>query len=40
MNTRHHLFSTVKERIRKIDLEAQIILFGSRARNDFHDGSD
>jgi uncharacterized protein len=40
MDKRKFILSTVKSRISKIDSEAKIILFGSRARNDAKKESD
>jgi predicted nucleotidyltransferase len=40
MKKREFLLSVVKSRISKIDSEAKIILFGSRARNDAKKESD
>ena len=40
MDSNNYILSFVKERIRKIDPQAKIILFGSRARNDFREDSD
>ena len=35
MDKKHHLLSLVKNKIKNIDPDAIIILFGSRARNDY-----
>lgn len=40
MNKRNFILSMVENRVRKIDPEIQIILFGSRARNEASVGSD
>ena len=40
MNRNQLILSTVKKKIREIDPQAKVILFGSRARNDFHQLSD
>ena len=40
MNKREFILSAVKSRVSKIDSEAKIILFGSRARNDAKKESD
>ena len=40
MNIKQHILSSVKNRILRIDPEAKVILFGSRARDDFHSDSD
>lgn len=40
MDKRQFILSAVKSRITKIDSDAKIILFGSRARNDAKKGSD
>ncbi len=34
------IITTVKKKVREIDPKAKVILFGSRARNDFHQLSD
>lgn len=40
MDKRNYILLSVKKRISKIDPEVRIILFGSRARNDFRKESD
>ncbi len=40
MDSNKYIFSKVKQRIKKIDPEARVILFGSRARDDYHKDSD
>jgi len=40
MKNRKSLLSTVRKKIRDIDPEARIILFGSRARGDSNPNSD
>ena len=40
MNDKQYILSAVKKRIHEIDPKAHIILFGSRARNNFHKDSD
>lgn len=40
MDRNQHILSLVKKQIRHIDPKAKIFLFGSRARNDYRDGSD
>ena len=40
MNESNNIVSSVKRKIAEIDPEAKIILFGSRARNDFKVDSD
>jgi len=40
LNNRHYILSVVKKKIHEIDPEARIILFGSRARDNFHKDSD
>lgn len=40
MDNSKHILSTVKNRVKKIDPNAKIILFGSRARKDHHNDSD
>ena len=40
MNNKDFILSTIKKRISNIDPNAQIILFGSRARDDSHKDSD
>jgi len=40
MNQHGRILSTLKEKINKIDPDARIILFGSRARHDSHEDSD
>ena len=40
MNRNDYILSQVKKRINRIDPNAKIILFGSRARNDFRSESD
>ena len=36
MDSNKYILSKVKQRIKKIDPEARVILFGSRARDDYH----
>jgi len=40
MDRNKYILSKVKHKIKAIDPEAKIILFGSRARDDFHEDSD
>ena len=40
MDTNKYILSKVKQRIKVIDPDAKVILFGSRARDDFHKDSD
>jgi predicted nucleotidyltransferase len=40
MDSNKYILSKVKQRIKKIDPEARVILFGSRARDDYHKDSD
>jgi len=40
LNNRQYILSVVKKKIHEIDPEARIILFGSRARDNFHKESD
>jgi predicted nucleotidyltransferase len=40
MTKRDIILTTVKKRIKSVDPNAKIILFGSRARNDAHKNSD
>ena len=40
MKNKHLILSKIKNRIAKIDPDARIILFGSRARGDSHKNSD
>ncbi len=40
MSNKDFILSRIKTRIGNIDPEARIILFGSRAREDFHENSD
>ena len=40
MNRNQLILNAVKKKIREIDPEAKVILFGSRARDDFHQLSD
>ena len=40
MSNKDLILSKIKTRIGHIDPEARIILFGSRAREDFHENSD
>ena len=40
MDSNKYILSKVKQRIKMIDPEARVILFGSRARDDYHKDSD
>jgi len=40
MDSNRYILSKVKQRIKVIDPDAKIILFGSRARDDFREDSD
>jgi predicted nucleotidyltransferase len=40
MNNKQYILSIVKKKIKEIDPDAHIILFGSRARDNFHKDSD
>jgi predicted nucleotidyltransferase len=40
MDSNKDILSKVKHKIRKIDRDAKVILFGSRARDDYHKNSD
>jgi len=40
MDRNNHILSAVKQKITEIDPDAKVILFGSRARYDFHNESD
>ena len=40
MDSNKHILSKVKHKIKKIDPDAKVILFGSRARDDYHKDSD
>ncbi|HER07527.1 MAG TPA: nucleotidyltransferase domain-containing protein [Bacteroides sp.] len=40
MDINEYILSKVKHRIIQIDPDAKVILFGSRARNDYHQNSD
>jgi predicted nucleotidyltransferase len=37
---KQHVLKIVKDAVHKVDNEAEVILFGSRARGDFHKESD
>lgn len=40
MNNNQYILSIVKKKIHEVDPDARIILFGSRARNNFAENSD
>jgi predicted nucleotidyltransferase len=40
MDKNRYILSEVKHKIREIDPDAKVILFGSRARDDYHKDSD
>ena len=40
MGTRQYILASVKNRIKEIDSKAKVILFGSRARDDYRSDSD
>lgn len=40
MDSHNYILSRVKLKIHEIDPAAKVILFGSRARNDYHEDSD
>jgi len=40
MDSNKYILSEVKHKIKKIDRDARVILFGSRARDDYHKDSD
>ena len=40
MDSNKYILSTVKHKIKEIDPDAKVILFGSRARDDYHKDSD
>jgi predicted nucleotidyltransferase len=40
VNMKSALLDKVKEAVKQVEPSAQIILYGSRARADFHEGSD
>ncbi len=40
MDSNKYILSKVKHKIKKIDPDAKVILFGSRARDDYHKDSD